>query len=108
MKVTGSYIITIRDIAAGEELTYDYCLYDGDDDDPAPCYCGSQTCRGSMYSPAELKKLARKKRPRLQDRSRKEPSCGERRTARQAGMNLAQRDGTRCTFRPQHRLECAR
>ncbi len=51
------YIAAIRDIAAGEELTYDYCLYDGDDD--APCYCGSKSCRGSMYSPEELKRKAR-------------------------------------------------
>lgn len=51
------YITSIRDITAGEELTYDYWLYDGDDD--APCYCGSKSCRGSMYSPEELKKKAR-------------------------------------------------
>ena len=51
------YIITLRDVAAGEELTYDYWLYDGDDD--ARCYCGSQSCRGSMYSPEELKKQQR-------------------------------------------------
>ena len=51
------YIAAIRDIAAGEELTYDYCLYDGDDE--APCHCGSKSCRGSMYSPEELKKMAR-------------------------------------------------
>ena len=58
------YIFSIRNIAAGEEITYDYCLYDGDDD--APCYCGSKTCRGSMYSFEELRKkrraAARKKR----------------------------------------------
>jgi uncharacterized protein len=51
------FITSIRKIAAGEELTYDYWLYDGDDD--APCYCGSKTCRGSMYSPEELAKLRR-------------------------------------------------
>lgn len=51
------YIASIRDITAGEELTYDYWLYDGDDD--APCYCGSKNCRGSMYSPEELKKQRR-------------------------------------------------
>ena len=53
------YIITLRDVAAGEELTYDYWLYDGDDDDHASCYCGSKSCRGSMYSPQELRKRAR-------------------------------------------------
>jgi uncharacterized protein len=51
------YIASIRDIVAGEELTYDYWLYDGDDD--APCYCGSKACRGSMYSPEELKRQVR-------------------------------------------------
>jgi hypothetical protein len=51
------YIASIADIAAGDELTYDYCLYDGDDD--APCYCGSKNCRGSMYSPEELKRKKR-------------------------------------------------
>ena len=51
------YIITLRDLAPGEELTYDYWLYDGEDD--APCYCGSKGCRGSMYSPDELKKKRR-------------------------------------------------
>src|SRR5271166_3545901 len=59
------YIITLRDIAAGEELTYDYWLYDGDD--AAPCYCGSKSCRGSMYSPEELKKKrAKAKRTKKQ------------------------------------------
>src|SRR6202045_1366877 len=42
------WLFAIRDIAAGEELVWDYNLYD--DDDPAPCYCGSPKCRGTMYS----------------------------------------------------------
>jgi uncharacterized protein len=58
------YISTIRDVAAGEELTYDYCLYDSEDE--APCCCGSANCRGSMCSPEELRRqkraAARKKR----------------------------------------------
>jgi uncharacterized protein len=51
------YIESIRDIAPGEELTYDYYLYDGEDD--APCTCGSKECRGSMYSPEWLRKMRR-------------------------------------------------
>jgi uncharacterized protein len=61
------YISAIRDIAAGEELAYDYNLYDGDLDDPAPCYCGSKECRGSMYSEEELAKRGRK--PRMKKKS---------------------------------------
>lgn len=53
------YIISIRNITPGEELTYDYWLYDGDEDDEALCHCGSKKCRGSMYSRAELRKRAR-------------------------------------------------
>lgn len=52
------WIKAIRNIAAGEELTYDYNLYDGDDDE-AICNCGTADCRGSMYSPEELKRRAR-------------------------------------------------
>ena len=47
------FIRAIRKIAAGEELAYDYSLYDGDPDDPAPCFCGTKRCRGSLYSHEE-------------------------------------------------------
>ena len=53
------WIIALRDIAAGEELTYDYNLYDGEDD--APCLCGTARCRGSLYSATHLRKLAKKR-----------------------------------------------
>lgn len=46
------WIKAIRDIKASEELTYDYLLYDGDDE--APCFCGSKNCRGTMYAPPEI------------------------------------------------------
>jgi len=51
------WIRAIRDIEAGEELVYDYFLYDGDGE--APCTCGADKCRGTMYSPTELKKRKR-------------------------------------------------
>jgi SET domain-containing protein len=51
------YIVTLRDVASGEELTYDYWLYDGEE--AAPCFCGSRNCRGTMYSPQELKRQQR-------------------------------------------------
>jgi len=55
------WIIAQRDIAAGEELTYDYNLYDGDYDDEAPCRCGAKQCRGSMYGEEELERRAKEK-----------------------------------------------
>ena len=51
------WIRAIRDIKPGEELVYDYYLYDGEGE--APCSCGAKQCRGTMYSPAELKKRKR-------------------------------------------------
>ncbi len=47
------FIRAIRKIMPGEELAYDYNLYDGDLDDPAPCHCGTKRCRGSLYSDQE-------------------------------------------------------
>ena len=47
------WIKAIRKIAAGEEITYDYCLYDGGDDE-AICNCGAKNCRGTMYSKEEV------------------------------------------------------
>ena len=58
------WIIALRNIKAGEELTYDYMLYDGDENDPAPCYCGSKNCRGTMFSENEIKRQKRAKRNR--------------------------------------------
>jgi len=48
------WITALRDIPADAEITFDYCLYEGGDD-PCTCYCGAANCRGSMYSPAEIK-----------------------------------------------------
>jgi SET domain-containing protein len=55
------FVMAIRDIAAGEELTYEYNLYDSDDDD-ADCYCGAEKCRGTMFSEDEVKRRAKKAR----------------------------------------------
>lgn len=49
------YILALRNIAAGEELTYEYHLYDSDEDDQ-PCYCGTNACRGTMFSEAEVRR----------------------------------------------------
>lgn len=67
------WIMSVRAIAPGEELTYDYNLYDGDEDD-ARCYCGARKCRKTMYSAEEIarrKKLA--KRKALRAAARKKP-----------------------------------
>jgi SET domain-containing protein len=38
-------IVAMRDIAAGEEVTIDYAMCDGDPNDSFECLCGSSICR---------------------------------------------------------------
>jgi uncharacterized protein len=62
-EIKGRVIIrAVRRIQAGEELAYDYNLYDGDPDDAAPCRCGAKNCRGSMYSEEELAQRRKRRR----------------------------------------------
>jgi SET domain-containing protein len=65
------WIIALRDIAGGEELTYDYNIYDAEPGDPASCHCGAQTCRGTMLCEEEVqrhKRVLRQPKNRLRAR----------------------------------------
>ena len=44
------WIVAIRDIASGEELTYNYG-YEIDDAPAEPCHCGAQHCCGYILGP---------------------------------------------------------
>ncbi len=78
------WIKALRKISAGEELTYDYCLYDGGEDE-AFCNCGAERCRGTMYSKEEIRrrkaaqraaaKAATKPAPTKRSRSQKPSSA---------------------------------
>ena len=72
------WIMAIRNIAAGEELCYDYCLYDGDVEE-APCNCGAKNCRGSMYSAEELRR-----RKRLELKRAKAQAAAKKKKAKSA------------------------
>lgn len=52
------FVCALRNIAAGEELTYEYNLHDSDDAE-GECYCGAAKCRGTMFAPDEVKRRAR-------------------------------------------------
>src|ERR1044071_7771904 len=78
------WLYAIRDIRAGEELVWDYNLYD--DEEPAPCHCGSPRCRGTMYSREWMAKMRRKE-------TRKRKAAGEKtRTRKPEGMKANGRD----------------
>lgn len=38
-------LVTLRDVDAGEELTFDYAMSDGEPYDEFDCHCGMPTCR---------------------------------------------------------------
>lgn len=71
------WIIAIRDIAAGEELTYDYNIYDAEPGEDARCYCGAPSCRGTMLSEDEIARhkriLRQRRRRRAERRGQKHP-----------------------------------
>ena len=80
------WIMAIRNIAPGEELCYDYCLYDGGEEE-APCNCGAKKCRGSMYSAEELR---RRKRLALK-RAKAEAAAKKKKVKRAADKKKAAR-----------------
>lgn len=41
-------LVAMRDIEAGEEITYDYAMSDGSSYDEFACGCGAQHCRGAV------------------------------------------------------------
>jgi uncharacterized protein len=55
------FVVALRNIAAGEELVYEYNLWDSDDVEQ-DCYCGKPKCRGTMFSPAEVERRAKLKK----------------------------------------------
>ena len=56
-------IVAMRDIAAGEEITYDYAMSDGSPYDEFVCCCGAPACRGNVTGDDW-------RRPELQERYR--------------------------------------
>lgn len=79
------WVQAIRDIAAEEELTYDYNLYDGEDDE-AFCNCGARTCRKTMYSPEEI---ARRKRVRNKKSSARKRKIAKKQESKTKGKKQA-------------------
>jgi len=84
------WITALRDILADDEITYDYCLYDGGDD-PCTCYCGAQTCRGSMYSPDELKRRRAKARKAAASKKKRAQERGRRKAAKSRAVEAGTR-----------------
>lgn len=48
LTATGHRLIALRDIAPGDELTYDYSTYITNPREHMVCTCGARTCRGHI------------------------------------------------------------
>jgi hypothetical protein len=89
------FIKAARDIAAGDELNYDYGLvidlpYTPELLAEFPCWCGADACRGTLLAPkpeADKKKKKKKKKDRKKgDKDKKARSKGgKRKDAKKAG-----------------------
>jgi SET domain-containing protein len=54
-------MVAMRDIIAGEEITYDYCMTDADFDYSFKCHCGASCCRKKITT-ADWKKPSLQKK----------------------------------------------
>ena len=88
------FIDALRDIEAGEELTYDYQIYleEGDPDgieQVFACRCGSPKCRGTMLWPMEPKNKKRKKKSAGTQAKKKQPGAVAKSGGKQAAGTSA-------------------
>jgi SET domain-containing protein len=67
------WVTALKAIQPGEELTYDYNLYDGEPGEHAPCYCNAKNCRGTMFSDQEMARQKRLLRKRQKARKKSQP-----------------------------------
>ncbi|MDM0081302.1 SET domain-containing protein-lysine N-methyltransferase [Variovorax sp. J31P179] len=85
------FIKALRNIAAGEELSYDYGLII---DEPYtkkllsefPCWCGSADCRGTLLAPKDDDEVKKKKK------KKKAKKKAEKKAAKQADRQSAKAD----------------
>lgn len=89
------YIKALRNIAAGEELNYDYGLIIDEPYTPKllsefPCWCGSEQCRGTLLTPKDedeekKKKKKAKKKAEKKKAEKKEARKAEKKAEKKAG-----------------------
>lgn len=84
------YIKALRNIAAGEELNYDYGLIIDEPYTPKllaefPCWCGSENCRGTLLTPKdEDEEKKKKKKARKKAEKKKAEKQAEKKEAKKA------------------------
>jgi uncharacterized protein len=95
------FIKALRDIAAGEELNYDYGLIIDEEYTPEllaefPCWCGAETCRGTLLSPKEDHEGARAEpaeKKKKKKKAGKAASADKEGKDKKAGKKERKKDG---------------
>ncbi|MEJ7686384.1 MAG: SET domain-containing protein-lysine N-methyltransferase [Variovorax sp.] len=77
------FVKALRNIAAGEELAYDYGLIIDEPYTKAlkaefPCWCGSENCRGTLLAPKPRKDKEKKKAKKVEKKDKKKSKDGKR------------------------------
>jgi hypothetical protein len=96
------YIKALRNIAAGEELNYDYGLIIDEPYTPKllsefPCWCGSEQCRGTLLTPKDedeekKKKKKAKKKAEKKKAEKKEAKKAEKKADKKAEKKKSKKD----------------
>lgn len=91
------FIKALRNIAAGEELSYDYGLVI---DEPYtkklkadfPCWCGSEQCRGTLLAPKDDDEGKKGKKKKSKKKDRKSDKKSSKKSEKKAGKKKADTD----------------
>lgn len=83
------YIKALRNIAAGEELNYDYGLIIDEPYTPQllsefPCWCGSEQCRGTLLTPKDDEDEEKKKKKARKAEKKAEKKKAEKKADKKA------------------------
>ncbi|MGO4392592.1 SET domain-containing protein [Variovorax sp. M-6] len=91
------FIKALRNIAAGEELSYDYGLVI---DEPYtkklkadfPCWCGSEDCRGTLLAPKDDDEGKKGKKKKSKKKDKKGGKKSVKKSEKKAGKKKAETD----------------
>jgi hypothetical protein len=96
------YIKALRNIAAGEELNYDYGLIIDEPYTPKllsefPCWCGAEECRGTLLTPKDDEEEEKKKKKKTKKAEKKKAEKKEAKKAKEKAEKKAEKKSEKKT-----------
>jgi hypothetical protein len=106
------FIKALRNIAAGEELNYDYGLIIDEPYTPEllaefPCWCGSESCRGTLLTPKDDEKKSKKEKKKFKAKAAEEKKAGKKAEKKSDKKKSADKkaDGVKAEKKTEEKLE---